>query len=137
MTADTESGASQIREIALNHTNEEPIIVGYRKGESLPFNTCEDMAAYIAKVKCFVDASFMDVLGTVHHFTFSPNQCEVHDLKNGWAFDGSSIRLFKSIEESDMLLVPDCNTCWIDPFSRHLTLHVTCNVKQPDRKKEN
>jgi len=52
---------------------------------------------------------------------------------NGWPFDGSSIRLFKSIEESDMLLIPDVKSCWIDPFMKHKTLHVTCDVAFPDR----
>lgn len=38
--------------------------------------------------------------------TFTPSQCELKDLENGWAFDGSSIRLFKTIEESDMIMFP-------------------------------
>lgn len=91
------------------------------------------MASYIASSNVeLIDACYVDPMGMWQHMTFTPNQCELKDLENGWAFDGSSIRLFKSIEESDMLMKPDPTTCFIDPFTRHRVLHVTCDVKEAD-----
>ena len=52
-------------------------------------------------------------------------------FKEGLAFDGSSIRGWKAINESDMSMVPDSNTSWIDPFYRHKTLSMICSIQEP------
>ena len=54
------------------------------------------------------------------------------NLADGYGFDGSSIRGFKEIEESDMLLIPDTNTAAVDPFLRIPTLTMLCNVMDPE-----
>jgi len=105
----------------------------HRRGKGVSFKRATDMAAYIVNHDIeLIDACFCDPFGQWHHMTFTPTQCELKDLENGWAFDGSSIRLFKSIEESDMLMVPDPSTCFIDPFPKHRVMHVTCNVHEAD-----
>eukprot|EP00915_Cephaloidophora_sp_WS-2016_P007785 GHVH01010775.1.p1 GENE.GHVH01010775.1~~GHVH01010775.1.p1 ORF type:complete len:547 (+),score=60.15 GHVH01010775.1:116-1642(+) len=106
---------------------------GNRKGKALSFKTVQDMSAFISTSDIdLIDACFSDPMGMWHHMTFTPSQCELKDLINGWAFDGSSIRLFKSIEESDMIMKPDPSTCFVDPFTKHKVLHVTCEVREAD-----
>ncbi|CEM01894.1 unnamed protein product [Vitrella brassicaformis CCMP3155] len=100
------------------------------------FKSAKDMAQYIEKEKVeLIDCCFVDPLGLWHHCTFAPSQCEEDDLAQGLPFDGSSIRLFRSIMESDMLMVPDPATCWIDPFAEKKTLHVTCSIYDPSPRK--
>ena len=52
-------------------------------------------------------------------------------VRGGLGFDGSSIRGFQEIQESDMLLFPDPNTAVIDPFRQHKTLNLNCFVRDP------
>ena len=52
-------------------------------------------------------------------------------FEDGIGFDGSSIRGFQEIQESDMLLVPDPDTAYMDPFTKHRTLNINCFVKDP------
>ena len=78
-----------------------------------------------------VDFKFVDLLGTWHHYTVP---CAVFDEKvfeEGIGFDGSSIRGFKTISESDMILLPDPETAIIDPFCDTLTLSIICNIYDP------
>lgn len=49
----------------------------------------------------------------------------------GFAFDGSSIKLFTTVDQSDMLMKPDHDSCWVDPFCKHRTLHVVCSITDP------
>ena len=53
------------------------------------------------------------------------------NILDGYGFDGSSIRGFKAIEESDMLLISDPNTAYVDPFCKIPTLTIMCNVLEP------
>lgn len=77
-----------------------------------------------------LDLTFVDVPGTMHH-TSKPIH-ELEDvLKDGAGFDGSSIRGFQQIQESDMLLIPDPNTAYMDPFTEQPTLSVMCDVVDP------
>ena len=77
-----------------------------------------------------LDLTFVDVPGTMQH-TSKP----LHEMKDvfegGAGFDGSSIRGFKQIEESDMLLKPDLATVYLDTFSGEPTLSVLCDVTDP------
>ena len=78
-----------------------------------------------------VDLKFVDVPGLWQHFSISTREFTQDLFENGIGFDGSSIRGFKTIEESDMLLFPDPDTAVLDPFTDHPTLSLICNVKDP------
>ncbi|HEY5039724.1 MAG TPA: glutamine synthetase beta-grasp domain-containing protein, partial [bacterium] len=79
----------------------------------------------------FVDFRFIDMLGTWQHTTSPVKFFDEETFQDGKGFDGSSIRGFKAINESDMLLIPDPNTAFIDPFFEATTLVLTCNVVDP------
>ncbi|HWP49006.1 MAG TPA: type I glutamate--ammonia ligase [Candidatus Limnocylindrales bacterium] len=79
----------------------------------------------------FIDLKFEDLPGLWQHFTITWNEFNEALFEEGIGFDGSSIRGFQTIDQSDMLLVPDPNTAWIDPFMKHPTLSLICNVKDP------
>ena len=78
-----------------------------------------------------IDLKFTDVPGTLQHISIPRVELSEKNLEDGYGFDGSSIRGFKAIEESDMLLIPDPNTAYIDPFCRIPTLTMLCNVLDP------
>lgn len=78
-----------------------------------------------------IDLRFADLIGLWQHFTASTNEFTEDAFEEGLGFDGSSIRGFQEIQESDMLLMPDATTAFIDPFSAAPTLVVICNVKDP------
>lgn len=80
----------------------------------------------------FVDFRFTDLAGRSHHITLPADQVDEDTFVNGVAFDGSSIPGFRGIEESDMVMMPDPETSYIDPFTEHPTLIVTCNIYTPD-----
>lgn len=83
-----------------------------------------------AGVEC-VDFKFMDLPGQWQHFTVPRHQLEESSFEDGFGFDGSSIRGWKEINESDMLVLPDPKTAFIDPFTRHTTLSLVCNILDP------
>nr|AUG32095.1 Glutamine synthetase, glutamate--ammonia ligase [Paulinella longichromatophora] len=78
-----------------------------------------------------VDLKFCDLQGTWQHVTICPTLLEEDSFTSGIAFDGSSIRGWKPINESDMVMVPDPSTAWIDPFYRHKTLSLICSIQDP------
>ena len=78
-----------------------------------------------------VDVKFTDVPGTWQHFSIPMSSFEVSAFDEGIGFDGSSIRGFQEINESDMLLVPDPSTAILDPFTAVPTLSLICDVAQP------
>ncbi len=69
-----------------------------------------------------IDLKFTDVPGTWQHMTLSATALEEDAFSDGLGFDGSSIRGFQQISESDMLLMPDASTAKIDPFYEVRTL---------------
>ncbi|MGH8601414.1 MAG: glutamine synthetase beta-grasp domain-containing protein, partial [Gammaproteobacteria bacterium] len=78
-----------------------------------------------------VDLKFCDFPGLWQHFSI-PAKAFTEDLfEEGIGFDGSSIRGFQKIQESDMLLVLDPRATFLDPFTELPTLSVICNVKDP------
>lgn len=79
----------------------------------------------------FVDLRFMDFPGLQQHFTFPVSQISEEVFESGIGFDGSSIRGWQSIHESDMLVLPDCRTAFIDPFSNIPTMVIYCNILDP------
>ena len=77
-----------------------------------------------------VDLRFMDFPGTQKHFTIPVNRLTEKTFEEGFSFDGSSMRGWQAINESDMLVVPQADTAMIDPFMQQ-TLAVTCNIQDP------
>jgi glutamine synthetase len=78
-----------------------------------------------------VDLRFIDMPGIWQHFSISVSELSEELFSEGIGFDGSSIRGFQAINESDMLLFPDPATATIDPFTEHPTLVLICDVKDP------
>jgi glutamine synthetase len=78
-----------------------------------------------------IDLKFIDTPGTWQHLTVYHNQIDESSFTDGVPFDGSSIRGWKGIEESDMTMVLDPNTAWIDPFMKEPTLSIICSIKEP------
>jgi glutamine synthetase len=78
-----------------------------------------------------VDFRFCDLPGLMQHFSSPAHELTEDGFDEGYGFDGSSIRGFQEIQESDMLLVPDPNTAIIDPFRQHKTLNINCFVRDP------
>lgn len=77
-----------------------------------------------------VDLRFMDFPGTQKHFTIPVTALSERSFEEGFSFDGSSIRGWQAINESDMLVVPEASTAFVDPFMAH-TLVMTCNIQDP------
>ena len=78
-----------------------------------------------------VDLRFTDLPGQVQHLSLPVHELTEEKLTEGQPFDGSFIRGFQQIQESDMLLFPDPDTAFIDPFTKHPTLNIICDVKDP------
>src|SRR5437867_8415513 len=78
-----------------------------------------------------VDLRFIDVPGLWQHFSIPASELTEELFAEGIGFDGSSIRGFQTIDESDMLLIPDPATVQMDPFTAVPTLVLICNVKDP------
>ena len=78
-----------------------------------------------------VDFRFCDLPGLMQHFSVPMAELSESVFEEGIGFDGSSIRGFQEIQESDMLLVPDPDTAYMDPFTKHATININCFVKDP------
>jgi glutamine synthetase len=78
-----------------------------------------------------VDLRFVDFPGLWHHFTIPVNKLDEEVFDDGLGFDGSSIRGWQAINESDMLLVPQPETAFLDPFTELPTLCMICNIQDP------
>lgn len=79
----------------------------------------------------FVDFRFSDYGGKWLHISHCADTVDEEALTKGVAFDGSSVPAWKEINESDMILMPDLTTAFVDPFTTHPTLVVTCDVIEP------
>ncbi|MCA9245664.1 MAG: glutamine synthetase beta-grasp domain-containing protein, partial [Planctomycetales bacterium] len=78
-----------------------------------------------------VDMRFMDFPGLWQHFTIPVSKLDEDVFENGLGFDGSSIRGWQAINESDMLVVPQPETAFIDPFTQLPTIAMICNIQDP------
>ena len=87
------------------------------------------------KIK-IVDVKFMDFPGLWQHCSFPSHELVESSFQSGFGFDGSSIRGWQSINESDMLVVPDPTTAVIDPFREIPTLHIVGNIVDPITKEK-
>ena len=70
----------------------------------------------------FVDLRFCDLPGVMQHVSIPANVLDEGQFEDGHAFDGSSVRGFQQIQESDMVLIADPNTAYLDPFRTRKTL---------------
>jgi len=84
----------------------------------------------------FVDLKFMDFPGQWQHFTVPVTHFDAGSFEDGFGFDGSSIRGWKAIHESDMLLIPDPETMFVDLFVEAPTLSLICDVYEPATKEK-
>ncbi|MCW2741184.1 MAG: glutamine synthetase, type, partial [Blastococcus sp.] len=96
------------------------------------FNSPDEVAAYIRDNDVeYVDVRFCDLPGVMQHFTIPASSFGEDTFSEGLGFDGSSIRGFQTINESDMLLLPDANSAFLDPFRRHKTLNMNFFIHDP------
>lgn len=79
----------------------------------------------------FVDLRLTDTRGKEQHVTVPSHQVDEGFFEDGKMFDGSSIAGWKGINESDMILMPDCATAVMDVFSEEPTINITCDVIEP------
>lgn len=78
-----------------------------------------------------VDLRFMDFPGLWQHFTIPVSKLDEDVFEDGLGFDGSSIRGWQAINESDMLVMPQPETAFLDPFTELATLVMVCNIQDP------
>src|SRR6266550_2131097 len=78
-----------------------------------------------------IDFKFTDLLGTWQHFTTTLTEYNEEIFTDGLGFDGSSIRGWRVINASDMLVIPDAATAWIDVFNAEPTLSLICTIVDP------
>src|SRR5258705_5553763 len=78
-----------------------------------------------------LDLRFTDLPGLWHHISYPIEQLEESSFEDGFGMDGSSIRGWAAIHESDMLLIPDPSTYVLDPFTEIPTLVLVCDVVDP------
>jgi glutamine synthetase len=83
-----------------------------------------------------VDLRFNDFPGRWQHVTIPAEALDETVFEDGLGFDGASVRGWKAINESDMLLLPESDTAFIDPFCRDTTLILICNIQEPLTKED-
>ena len=84
-----------------------------------------------------IDFRFTAQSGKWHRITYNAKKVTEKTLLNGVGFDGSSIPGLLNIEKSDMVMLPDCSSFFVDPFSKYKTLVLTCNAALPENGKLN
>jgi len=91
----------------------------------------EVLALAKAKDIKIVDLKFCDIHGTWQHFAIPFTELSESIFTDGLGFDGSSIRGWKGIEASDMLVMPDPSTTFVDPFAKYPTMSLICDIEDP------
>src|SRR3990172_12280032 len=104
-----------------------------RRANGAETKTAVEQVFALAKSKGLkmVDLKFVDLPGTWQHFSIPVGELDDSLFSDGIGFDGSSIRGFQKIHESDMLLFPDPDTVFMDPFTAVPTLSLTCDIVDP------
>ena len=98
----------------------------------MPESTPEEVIAMVADEGCeFVDFRFIDLPGVMQHVTIPAALLDEGQFTDGHGFDGSSVRGFQEIQESDMVLIGDADTAYIDPFMARKTAVIHCYVADP------
>lgn len=96
------------------------------------FQTADELLAFVSDENVeFIDVRFCDLPGIMQHFTVPVSNFSADVFTDGLMFDGSSIRGFQQIHESDMLLLPDPTSAMLDPFRQHKTLTINFFVHDP------
>lgn len=95
-----------------------------------------DAASVVKKMKDeeveYLDLRFVDPKGKLQHVTVIESEIDEDFLTEGFMFDGSSVAGWKSIDKSDMKLLPDCTSTYMDPFFAEKTMCIHCDVLEPD-----
>jgi glutamine synthetase len=96
------------------------------------FSNADEVIKYLADedVK-FVDVRFCDLPGVMQHFNVPAKSVNADFFTDGQMFDGSSIRGFQAIHESDMKMIPDLDTAYVDPFRAEKTLNINMSIVDP------
>ena len=101
----------------------------------VPDSAKESAASLLAYAKEIeaeaLDFRFPDIRGHTQHFTVPVATVDEGDFAEGFGFDGSSVRGFQSIEQSDLILIPDATTAYIDPFFERKTLALYVDILDP------
>jgi glutamine synthetase len=93
------------------------------------FRSFAELSAFIKEHKvCFIDFRFTDTLGKWCHITSSVDAVDENTFKTGFTFDGSSIVGWQLIENSDLVLIPEISSAFLDPFTAQPTLAISCNA---------
>jgi glutamine synthetase len=101
------------------------------------FTTADEVLSYIRDEGVqFVDVRFCDLPGVMQHFTVPATSVDEDFFTDGQMFDGSSIRGFQAIHESDMQLIPDPATAFVDPFRAAKTLSMNFSIVDPFTKEK-
>jgi glutamine synthetase len=101
------------------------------------FTTADEVLSYIRDEGVqFVDVRFCDLPGVMQHFTVPATSVHEDFFTDGQMFDGSSIRGFQAIHESDMQLIPDPATAFVDPFRAAKTLAMNFSIVDPFTKEK-
>ena len=101
-------------------------------GNGRRFHSPKEVLDFIKKEGVqFVDFRFLDFPGTWQHFSMPAHAVDASSFEEGLGFDGSSIRGWKTINESDMLVMPLAETAQLDPFTKHKTVFMICAIKDP------
>ncbi|MDQ1655058.1 MAG: glutamine synthetase, partial [Cryptosporangiaceae bacterium] len=96
------------------------------------FSNSEELLSYTRDEGVrFIDIRFCDLPGVMQHFNVPIESFTEDTLNEGLAFDGSSIRGFQAIHESDMLLLPDVTTAYVDPFRVEKTVALNFFIHDP------
>jgi len=96
------------------------------------FSSADEVIAYLKDQEIeFVDIRFCDLPGVMQHFNVPAASVDERFFTEGQMFDGSSIRGFQAIHESDMKLIPDFTSAYVDPFRQHRTLNLNMRIVDP------
>ncbi|MFT6564521.1 MAG: glutamine synthetase, partial [Actinomycetes bacterium] len=98
----------------------------------LDFKNADDVIKYLKDEDVvFVDVRFCDLPGVMQHFNLPAASVDKALFEDGQMFDGSSIRGFQAIHESDMKLIPDVTSAYLDPFRANKTLIINFSIRDP------
>lgn len=99
--------------------------------------TPREVLAYVReKEVTAVDLRFMDFPGTWKHFTIPAEMLDDRSFEDGLGFDGASLRGWQAVNESDMIVVPQPETLFLDPFRNDVTMVMLCNIQDPLTKED-
>ena len=96
------------------------------------FTSSDEVLAFIKKENVeFIDIRFTDLPGVQQHFNVPASNFNQESFTEGQMFDGSSIRGFAAIHKSDLKLIPDPATAYLDPFRKAKTLNINHSIVEP------